>query len=185
MIDEVIEALKSEMSTTLESLRRDLSKIRTGRANPGLISDVMVNYYGSDTPLNKLATVSAPEAKLLVVQPFDQSAVNEIEKAIRNADLGLSPVNDGKIHRVPIPDLTEERRRNLVKQVRKEGEGHRVSCRNHRRDANDMLKSLLNDKEISEDDMRKAHDVVQKITDDAIAHVDEALKTKEDEVMAV
>jgi ribosome recycling factor len=185
MIDEVTATLKSDMKTTLESLRRDLSKVRTGRANPDLVADVMVSYYGADTPLNKLATVSAPEAKLLVIQPFDQTAVNDIEKAIRNADLGLSPINDGKIIRVPIPDLTEERRRNLVKQVRKEGEGHRISARNHRRDANDMLKALLSDKEISEDEMRKAHDIVQKITDETIAEIDEALKAKEDEVMAV
>ena len=185
MVDDVLSELKAAMTTTLESLRRDLGRVRTGRANPTLLEGVMVDYYGSETPLNKLATISAPEARLLVVQPFDQGAVVMIEKAIQRADLGLSPVNDGKILRVPIPELTEERRRGFVKQVRKEGEKHRVSARTHRRDANDMLKELLTEKEISEDDLRRAQDKVEEITKAAIQRVDEIAKAKEEEVMAV
>lgn len=185
MIDDIISELKGEMENTIVSLQHDLSRIRTGRANPDLITGVMIDYYGSPTPLNKLATVSAPEPRMLVVQPFDQGVAGEIEKAIRNSDLGFSPMNDGKIVRVPVPELTEERRRDLVKQVRKQGEQHRISCRNHRRDANDLLKALLADKEIGEDGARKAHDDVQKLTDAAIARVDEVVKAKEEEVMAV
>ncbi len=185
MIDEVTADLKAEIDGTVGSLQRDLSRIRTGRANPDLLSGVMVDYYGTETALIKIATISAPEARLLVVQPFDQSAVNDIDKAIRNANLGFSPMNDGKLVRVPVPELTEERRRDLVKQVRKEGENHRISCRNHRRDANDMLKTLLADKEIGEDENRKGLDDVQQITNAGIARIDEVVKAKEEEVMAV
>lgn len=185
MIDEVTSDLKAEMENTVLSLQHDLSRIRTGRANPDLITGIMIDYYGSPTPLNKLATVSAPEPRMLVVQPFDQGVVGEIEKAIRNSDLGFSPMSDGKIVRVPVPELTEERRRDLVKQVRKQGEQHRISCRNHRRDANDLLKALLADKEIGEDGAHKAQDDVQKLTDAAIVRIDEVVKAKEEEVMAV
>lgn len=185
MIDEITSTAKEEMDGTIESLNRDLTRVRTGRANPDILSGVMVSYYGADTPLIQLATVSAPEVRMLVVQPFDAAAIGDIEKAIRNADLGISPVNDGKLIRLSIPELTEERRKDLVKQVRKEGENHKVSCRNHRRDANDMLKSLLADKEISEDDLRGAQDTVQKITDAAIARIDEVIKAKEEEVLSV
>ncbi len=185
MIDEVLGQLESELGDTENSLARDFQRIRTGRANPSLLDGVTVDYYGSPTQLNKLATVSAPEAKLIVVQPFDQSAIGEIEKAIRNADLGLSPVSDGKILRVPLPDLTEERRRDLVKQVRKEAENHRISARNHRRDANDMLKELLSDKEISEDDQHRAQERIEELTKKTIARIDEICKAKEEEVMSV
>ena len=185
MIDDILSELGKEMDATIESLNHDLARVRTGRANPDLLDGVMVNYYGTETPLNKLATVSAPEAQLLVVQPFDQGAVGDIEKSIRDADLGLSPVNDGKILRVPIPALTEERRKEMVKMVRKESENHKISARNHRRDANETLKELLAEKEISEDDMRKAQDRVQKLTDDATKRIDEVVKSKEEEVMAV
>jgi ribosome recycling factor len=185
MIDEVTADLQSEMDGTIASLQHDLARVRTGRANPDLLSAIMVDYYGTETSLNKLATISAPEARLLVVHPFDQSAVGDIDKAIRNANIGFSPINDGKVVRVPIPELTEERRKDLVKQVRKEGENHRVSCRNHRRDANDLLKTLLTDKDIGEDANRKGQEDVQKITDVAIARIDEVVKAKEEEVMAV
>jgi len=185
MIDEVTSDLKAEMDNTIVSLQHDLSRIRTGRANPELITGIVVDYYGSPTQLNKLATVSAPEPRMLLVQPFDQGVVGDIEKAIRNSDLGFSPMSDGKIVRVPIPELTEERRRDLVKQVRKQGENHRISARNHRRDANDLLKELLADKEIGEDDARKAQDDVQKLTDATIARIDEVVRLKEEEVMAV
>ena len=185
MIDDVIKDLRGAMDATIDSLKRDLNRIRTGRANPALLDAVMVEYYGSATPLIKLASVSAPEGGLLVVQPYDQTALGDIDKAIRTSDLGLSPISDGKILRVPIPALTEERRRDLVKQVRKEGEHHRVSVRNHRRDAIDMLEVLESEKEISEDDQRHATAKVEEITKEFIHKVDEIIKAKEDEVMAV
>jgi ribosome recycling factor len=185
MIDDVLADLKSQMRATIESLKRDLNRIRTGRANPALLDGIMIDYYGTETPLNKLATVSAPEARLLVIQPFDHSAANAIEKAIQTSDLGLSPVNDGKILRLPIPELTEERRRDMVKQVRKEAEKHRVSARNHRRDANEILKDLVAEKEISEDDQRRTQEKVQEATDESIRQIDEIVKAKEDDVMAV
>jgi len=185
MIDEVMEDLTGAMHATIESLKRDLTRVRTGRANPALLDGIVVEYYGSDTPLNKLATVNAPEARLLVVQPFDQSVIGGIEKAILSSDLGLSPVSDGKMLRVPIPELTEERRRDLVKQVKKEAEKHRVSARNHRRDANDMLKELLADKQVSEDDVHRAHEKIEELTKETIHKIDDITKTKEEEVMAV
>ncbi len=184
-MDEIIDDVAQEMEATTVSLKRDLSRIRAGRANPSLLDAIMVDYYGTDTALNKLATVSAPEPRLLVVQPFDQGSVASIEKAIRISNLGLSPVSDGKILRVPIPELTEERRRDLVKQARKEAESHRVSARNHRRDANDMLKQLLADKDIGEDECRAGQEKVQKATDACIKKVDEIVKGKEEDIMAV
>jgi ribosome recycling factor len=185
MIEDVIKDLRSEMEATVESLKRDLNRVRTGRANPALLDGIVVEYYGTPTALNKLASVNAPEGSLLVVQAYDQSALSAIDKAIRSSDLGLSPVNDGKILRVPIPALTEERRRDLVKQVRKEGEKHRVSVRNHRRDALDMLEALESEKEITEDDQRRATEKVEELTKDYVHKVDGILKAKEDEVMAV
>lgn len=185
MIDEVLQSLGDDMDGTIESLHRDLGKIRAGRAQPSLLDSIMVDYYGTATALNKLATVSAPEARMLLIQPFDQGAVANIEKAIRTADLGLSPINDGKLLRVPIPELTEERRRDLVRQVRKEAENHRVSARNHRRDANDLIKELLSDKEVGEDEARAAQEKVQTATDDTIKRIDEIVKAKEADIMAV
>lgn len=185
MIEEVMADLRAQMQATVESFRRDLAKIRTGRANPSLLDSVRVDYYGSETPLNKLASVSAPDAQLLVVQPFDLGAIAQIDRAIREADLGLSPVNDGKILRVPIPPLTAERRKEFVKLLWKEAEKHKVSCRNHRRDANEMLKELHNAKEITDDELRKAHDDVQQVTDETTKAVDEIGKTKEEELLAV
>jgi ribosome recycling factor len=185
VIDDVLKDLRSQMEATIESLKRDLNRVRTGRANPALLDGIMVEYYGTSTPLIKLGSVSAPEGNLLVVQPYDHTALNDIERAIRTSDLGLSPVNDGKILRVPIPTLTEERRRDLVKQVRKEGEHHRVSARNHRRDALDMLEALEAEKEISEDDQRHATEKVEAATKEFIHRIDEVIKAKEDEVMAV
>jgi ribosome recycling factor len=185
MTDDVLTDLRGQMSATIESLKRDLNRVRTGRANPALLDGVMVEYYGTSTPLIKLASVSAPEGNLLVVQPYDQTALGDIEKAIRTSDLGLSPVNDGKILRVPIPALTEERRRDLVKQVRKEAEHHRVSARNHRRDALDMLEELKKEKEISEDDQHRAVEKVEELTKEFVHKIDEIVKAKEDEVMVV
>ena len=185
MIEEVLRDTKKEIEGTLASMRKDLAKVRTGRAQAGLLDGITVDYYGAKTHLNQLATINAPEPRLIVVTPFDKGSMGDIEKAIKASDLGLNPMNDGKIIRIPIPELTQERRRDLVKHVKKIAEEFRVSMRNHRRDANDMLKELLKEKEISEDDHRHAHDKVQALTDAGIVQVDQILKAKEDEIMAV
>lgn len=185
MIEDILKELRVQMNDTIVSLRRDLARIRAGRATPAILDHVFVDYYGSSTPLNKLATVSAPEPRLLVVQPFDRSTIGAVDKAIRIADLGLSPVSDGIVLRLPIPELNEERRKDLVKQVRKDAEHHRVSARSHRRDANEMLKDAEAEKEISQDDHRSAGEKVQKLTDETIAQIDEIVKAKEHEIMSV
>ncbi len=185
MIDEVLEQLGDEIEATAKSLAKEFNRVRTGRAAPSLLDGIFVDYYGARTPLNQLATVNCPEARLIVVTPFDKGAIGEIDKAIIASDLGLNPINDGKLVRIPIPELTEERRRDLVRQVKKVSEDFRVSMRNHRRDANEMLKELLKSKEIAEDDHRHAQDRVQALTDEGIKKIDAALKTKEEEIMAV
>jgi len=185
MTDEVIEDLRKEMERTTTALRRDLSRTRTGRASTALLEGITVDYYGTRTPLNQLAGLSAPEPRLLVIQPYDKTALPQIERAILQSDLGLVPMNDGKILRVPIPELTEERRRELVKHIRKLAEDYRVSVRNHRRDALDLLKSLEKDKDITEDDMRRASEKVQESTKGYIEKIDQILKAKEDEIMEV
>jgi len=185
MTDEVVEDLRKEMEQTTAALRKDLARTRTGRASTALLEGITVEYYGTRTPLNQLAGLSAPEPRLLVIQPYDKSALHEIERAILQSDLGLVPVNDGKILRVPIPELTEERRRELVKHIRKMAEDYRVSVRNHRRDAIDLLKSLEKDKEITEDDLHRAQEKVQELTKVYIERIDQILKAKEDEIMEV
>ena len=185
MTDEVIEDLRKEMERTVGALRKDLTRTRTGRASTALLEGITVDYYGTRTPLNQLAGLAAPEPRLLVIQPYDKSALAQIERAILQSDLGLVPVNDGKILRVPIPELTEERRRELVKHIRKVAEDYRVSMRNHRRDAIDLLKSLEKDKEITEDDVRKATEKIQEITKTYAEKVDQVLKLKEEEIMEV
>ena len=173
------------MSKSLESLQRDLAKIRTGRANPLLLESVNVDYYGTSTPLKQLATISAPEARLLVVQPFDPGALDEIERGILKADLGVSPMNDGKLIRVPIPELTEERRRDLVKAVKKMGEEHKVGVRSGRRDALSILKDLEKEGELSEDELRRGQNTVQDMTDDFSKRIDDLLDSKEQEVLTI
>ena len=185
MSDPVIEELRQEMERTVNTLRRDLARMRTGRASTALLEGITVDYYGTRTPLNQLAGLSAPEPRLLIIQPYDKTALVQIERAILQSDLGLVPVNDGKILRVPIPELTEERRRELVKHVRKVAEDYRVSVRNHRRDAIDLLKSLQKDKEITEDDLHRAQERAQEITKMHIERIDQVLKAKEDEIMEV
>jgi ribosome recycling factor len=185
MTNEVLDTAKGEMEATLGALKKDLSHVRTGRASTHLLDGLFVEYYGAKTPLNQVAQVNAPEATLLVIQPYDKTALQAIERAIHTSDLGLTPQNDGKIIRVPIPALTEERRKELVKHVRKVAEDYRVSVRNHRRDALEMLKELEKDKEITQDDHRHAHDKVEVMTKEYIEKVDKAVKTKEDEIMAV
>lgn len=177
--------LQREMEKTVVAFRKDLARLRTGRASTALLEGVMVDYYGTPTPLNQLANLSAPEPRLLVIQPYDRGAIGNIEKAILKGDLGLTPANDGKLIRIPIPELTGERRKELVKHVRKEAEEFRVSVRNHRRLAVERLKEIEKKKEITEDDLKHSQDRVQKITDDFIGRVDKVLKTKEDEIMEV
>lgn len=185
MSDPVIEELRQEMERTVKALRHDLGRTRTGRASTALLEGITVEYYGTRTPLNQLAGLSAPEPRLLLIQPYDKTALPQIERAILQSDLGLVPVNDGKILRVPIPELTEERRRDLVKHIRKLAEDYRVSVRNHRRDAIDLLKSMEKDKEITEDDLHRAQEKAQEITKTYIERIDQVLKAKEDEIMEV
>jgi ribosome recycling factor len=185
MNEAIFTQLQKEMDQSVGALRKDLAKIRTGRASTALLEHIVVDYYGATTPLNQLATLSAPEPRLLVVQPYDRSAMGNIEKAILKSDLGLTPNNDGKIIRVPIPQLTEERRKELVKHVKKIGEEFRVSVRNHRRVAVEHLKEAEKKKEITADDSKHGHDRVQKITDEFIGRIDKIIKTKEEEIMEV
>lgn len=185
MTGAVLDDLRKEMEHTILALRRDFSHTRTGRASTALLEGITVEYYGTRTPLNQLAGVTAPEPRLLVIQPYDKSALGDIEKSILQSDLGLVPVNDGKILRVPIPELTAERRRELVKHLRKVSEDYRVSVRNHRRDAIDLLKAMEKDKEITEDELHRAQEKIQEVTAAYIEKIDQTLKGKEAEVMEV
>jgi ribosome recycling factor len=181
----VLSDAKENMQKSLSGLTHDLAKIRTGRANPALLEGLMVDYYGTPTPIKKLAQLNAPEARLITIQPFDRSAISEIEKSIHKANLGFSPVSDGKIVRVPIPELTEERRKTLVKQVKQLGEDHKVGVRNARRDAVALAKEMQKDGDLAEDDARHLTDKIQKLTDDFIAAIDKAMEAKEGELMKV
>lgn len=171
------------MDKVLSDLQQEMAHVRTGRASIGLLDSVRVDYYGSPVPLNQVAQLHVPEPAMITVQPWDTSTIRDIEKAIRNADLGLNPSNDGKIVRVPIPPLTEERRRELAKKLSHIAEERRVSLRNVRRDANEDLKKMLKDKLISEDDERLALTSIQKLTDSQIAKIDQAAKAKEKEIL--
>lgn len=184
MINEIKQDGESRMSKTLEALDNAFQKIRTGRAHPSILNGIMVSYYGADTPLNQVANVSAEDARTLLVQPFDRTMVEAIDKAIREADLGLNPMTADVI-RVPMPALTEETRRDMQKLARSEAENSRVSIRNIRRDMLSDIKDLAKEKEISEDEERRAGDDIQKITDKFIATIDENLEKKENELMAV
>jgi ribosome recycling factor len=183
MIDSVYDDARDRMGNSIEDLRNEFKKIRTGRASLALFEGMRINYYGTPTPLNQVASLSVPESRLIVIKPWDQSVIGEIEKEILKSELGLTPMNDGKLIRIPIPALTEERRKELVKVVDKIAEDHRVSIRNIRRDANDLLKGLKKDGDISEDDFYRAQDKVQKITDDYIQSVDETYQEKEKEIL--
>jgi ribosome recycling factor len=177
--------LKKRMEKAVEDFRGNLLSTRTGRASVHMLDQVKVNYYGSDMPLNQIAQVHAPEAQLLTIQPFDPTSLSDIEKALRTSDMGFNPQNDGKIIRVPIPPLTEERRKELVKHLHKVLEDHRTAVRNIRRDGNELIKKALKDKKISEDDEKRALDEIQKLTDDEIKKMEEMSKSKEKEVMQV
>ena len=182
---EILSETKQRMRKTLEDLAGDLATIRTGRASVHLLDQVSVDYYGNPTPVNQLATLHAPEPNLITVQPYDTSQIDQIEKAILKADLGLNPSNDGRLIRIPIPALTQERRETLAKQVGKIAEEHRTAIRNIRRDANDQLKKLLREKKLSEDMEHTVMDQVQDITDKRIKEIDELAKQKEKEIVEV
>jgi ribosome recycling factor len=184
-VKEVTAHSKTRMEKVLTDLQHDMSSIRTGRASISLLDNVRVDYYGTPTALNQLATLHVPEPAMITVQPWDVSQIGAIEKGIRSADLGLNPSNDGKIVRVPIPPLNEERRKDLVKKLHHVAEDHRVALRNIRRDANENIKKLLKDKAISEDDDRRAHDEIQKLTDSYIQKLDVAAKAKEKEILEI
>jgi len=183
MEKELLSNLKTDMDKSIESYEKELGKVRTGRASLSLLDSVRVDYYGTPTALNQLANVSIPEARLITIQPWDAQVIKEIEKAILKADLGLTPNSDGKIIRVSIPPLTEDRRKELVKMVKKISEAAKVSVRNHRRKVNDDLKAAKNDKQISEDDMFKSQEEVQKVTDEYVKKCDEIGDKKEKEIM--
>lgn len=185
MIEDIKKNAETKMHKSLEALKNDLAKIRTGRAHAGLLDHVMVEYYGSMVAVNQVANVNLGDARAINVQPYEKNMIGKVEKAIRDCDLGLNPATNGDLIRVPMPMLTEERRKDLIKIVRSEGENAKVSIRNVRRDANDALKKLIKDKEISEDDERRAQDEVQKATDKAVIEVDKILQQKETDLMAV
>jgi len=183
MREEILAELRQKMAKTVEAIGRDFKKIRTGRASTALLDGIKVDCYDTQMPLEQVASLSAPEPRLLAIQPWDQSIIGEIEKGILKSELGLTPMNDGKLIRISIPPLTEERRKELAKLARKMAEESKITVRNHRRDANEMFKQLKNEKDISEDDFFKAQDEVQKITDEFIEKIDTVTKEKEKEIL--
>ena len=185
MLEDVYQEVEHKMERSIEALRKDLSRIRTGRASLSLLDGIGIDYYGTATPLNQVATLAVPESRLITIQPWDKTQMGSIEKAIQKSDLGLTPTNDGTLIRLAIPPLTADRRKELVKQVKKVGEDSKIALRNVRRDGNDTLKSLEKDKLVSEDDWRRGQEQVQKITDRFISQIDEILQAKETEVMEV
>jgi ribosome recycling factor len=185
MLDELKKNSEQRMLKTLEALKNDLAKVRTGRAHTGLLDHVQVDYYGSLVPVNQVANVTLGDARTINVQPYEKNMIGPVEKAIRDSDLGLNPATNGDVIRVPMPMLTEERRRDLTKVVKTEGENAKVAVRNIRRDSNDALKKLLKDKQISEDDERRSQDEIQKLTDKYVAEIDKMLQVKEADLMAV
>ena len=184
-IKEVEANLRTRMEKALSDLQHEMASIRTGRASLGLLDHIRVDYYGTPTPLNQLANLHVPEPSLITIQPWDVSQIGPIEKSIRSSDLGLNPANDGKLIRLPIPPLTQERRKDMVKRLHNVAEHHRVSVRNIRRDANEAAKKLLKDKKITEDEDKRAHDEVQKLTDSYMEKIDLAAKGKEKEILEI
>jgi ribosome recycling factor len=185
MANQVLSSAKEKMTKAVQAFSRELASIRAGRANASLLDKITVDYYGVPTPINQLASITVPEARLLVIQPYDKSVIGEVEKAILKSDLGLTPTSDGSLIRITIPALTEERRKELVKVVKKESEEAKVAVRNIRRDANDELKKLEKNGEITEDELRGYTEDVQKLTDDFINQIDKLTKEKEKEIMEV
>ena len=183
MKDEILSELRDKMNNSIEALKKEYVRLRTGRATPALLDGIKVNCYESQMPIDQVASISVPESRLITIKPWDQSVIKEIEKSILRSELGLTPMNDGKIIRISIPPLTEERRKELAKMAKKMAEEAKIAVRNHRRDANDIFKELKNEKEMSEDEMFKAQDDVQKITDDYIARIDKVTAEKEKEIL--
>ncbi len=185
MVDEVLDEARAAMDKAVKALKKEMTKVRTGRASTSLLDDVRVDYYGVPTPLSQVATLSAPEPRLITVQPWEKNLIPEIEKAIFKADLGLTPSSDGQLIRLPVPALTEERRRDMVKIIKRMSEEAKVSVRNARRDANDTLKMLEKEKELTEDDLKRSEKDVQQLTDEFVAAIDAVVQKKESEVMEV
>lgn len=185
MIEDVLSDASSRMGKTIEALKKDLATVRTGRATPALVDSIKVDYYGAPTPLKQIANISAPEARLLVIQPWDNSTIGEIKKAILKSDLGLNPTSDGTFIRLSVPPLSEERRKELVRVVHKKTEDGRVALRNVRRDALEMLRELEREKEISEDEQKRAQERLQEITDGFIAEAGKAAEAKEAELLEI
>ena len=185
MVEDVIKELKDNQAKAIEAYQRELNRVRTGRANLAVLEPVRVDYYGNKSPLNQVASVSVPDARLIVIKPWDKSTLPEIEKAINIAEIGLTPQNDGEVIRLPIPTLTEERRKDLVKQTHRMAESAKVSLRNHRRDSNDFLKELEKSSEISEDEKKRGLERIQKETDASVSKIDEIIAEKEKEIMEV
>jgi ribosome recycling factor len=185
MVNDVLKDLQGSLDKGIDGFKRELLKVRTGRANLGVLDGIKVDYYGTPTPLNQIASLNVPDARLITIKPWEKTLISEIEKAIRAAQLGLNPSSDGEIVRVPMPALTEERRRDLVKVVKKMAEEAKVALRGHRRDANEMLKDFLKDKQITEDEEKMGLKKVQESTDAAVTRIDEILAKKEAEILEV
>ena len=185
MIEEILLELEENMEKSITSLKNNLSKVRTGRASATVLDGVSVDYYGAPTPVAQVGNISTPEARLLQIQPFDKTMIAEIEKAILGANLGLTPSNDGNLIRIPFPALTEERRKEQVKDIKKVGEDAKIAIRNSRREQNDVVKKAEKSKDISEDDLKKFQDEIQKVTDKFVAQVDEIMSAKEKEVLSI
>jgi ribosome recycling factor len=183
MKDEILSELRDKMNNSIEALKKEFVRLRTGRATPALLDGIKVNCYESQMPIDQVASISVPESRLITIKPWDQSVIKEIEKSILKSELGLTPMNDGKIIRISIPPLTEERRKELAKMAKKMAEEGKIAVRNHRREANDIFKEMKNEKEMSEDEMFKAQDEVQKVTDDFIARIDSVTAEKEKEIL--
>ncbi len=185
MTDDVLNDFSARADQSLEALRRELSRLRTGRANLAMLDGIRVDYYGQSTPLNGVAALQVADPRLIVIKPWDKSMMQPIERAIQESSLGINPINDGEVIRLPIPPLTEERRREMTRQVRAKGEEFKVAIRNARRDAKDMLEELEKEKEISEDDRKRAQDKLQSLTDDRVSKVDAVVSAKEEELMQI
>lgn len=183
MTDEILSELRQNMNNTLDALKKQFMKVRTGRASTALLDGIKVNCYDTQMPLDQVASLSVPDSRLIIIKPWDQSIIGDIEKSILKSELGLTPMNDGKIIRIPIPPLTEERRKELAKLAKKMAEEGKISMRNHRREANELFKELKNEKKISEDEMYKSQDEIQKITDEFIKKTDEITAEKEREII--
>jgi len=184
-MDALLKDTERKMDNAIDALKRDFQKVRTGRANPAILDNVMVEYYGNPTPLNQVGNISVPDPQMILVAPWEKTMLGEIEKAVQKADLGLTPQNDGNVIRLPIPPLTEERRKEMVKQIKKMGDNAKIPIRNVRREGNEKAKKMEKDKEISQDDMKQITDKIQDVTDDRVKKVDVLILEKEKELMEV